>query len=279
LHIARETGSPQHEIRPLVNLGFALGKQGSYVEARIYLEQSLRTCRETRNRAGEREVLGELGNVSADLGDYAGARAYYEQALHICRENGFPEGVDLSRLGLLCHQLGDGETARQYCQRALRIAQNMGSRSGQGYALTFLGHALMGLGEVVEAADAYRQALALRQEIGQHHLAIESLAGLAGVALAQGDLIQARIHVQEVLSYLDGHPTLHGADEPFRIYVTCYRVLCAQDDPRAEEVLDAGYHLLQERASKIDDEALRRSYLENVPYHREIVAAWEARDH
>jgi hypothetical protein len=37
--------------------------------------------------------------------------------------------------------------------------------------------------------------------------------------------------------------------------------------------------LLQERAAKIEDQDLRRSYLENVPFHREIVAAWEARNH
>jgi hypothetical protein len=28
----------------------------------------------------------------------------------------------------------------------------------------------------------------------------------------------------------------------------------------------------------IEDEALRHSFLENVPYHREIVAAWEQKN-
>jgi len=48
------------------------------------------------------------------------------------------------------------------------------------------------------------------------------------------------------------------------------------DDPRAEGGLDAGYELLQERAAMIEDAGLRRSYLENVPHHRELVAAWRA---
>jgi hypothetical protein len=51
-------------------------------------------------------------------------------------------------------------------------------------------------------------------------------------------------------------------------------VLRAHEDPRAREVLDQGYRLLQERAAKIDDPRLRRSYLENVAAHREIVRAW-----
>ena len=37
--------------------------------------------------------------------------------------------------------------------------------------------------------------------------------------------------------------------------------------------------LLQERAATIEDEALRRSYLENVAAHREIVALWEEGSH
>jgi hypothetical protein len=59
-----------------------------------------------------------------------------------------------------------------------------------------------------------------------------------------------------------------------RIYLTCYRVLRAMGDPRASEILDAAYRLIQERADKIEDEALRRSYLENVAANREIIREW-----
>ena len=65
--------------------------------------------------------------------------------------------------------------------------------------------------------------------------------------------------------------------DPFQIYLDCYRVLRANGDPRAEAILDAAYRLLQAWAAKIDDEELRRSYLENVAAHREIAAAWHAR--
>jgi hypothetical protein len=41
--------------------------------------------------------------------------------------------------------------------------------------------------------------------------------------------------------------------------------------------LEAAYRLLLERAAAIEDEGLRRSYLENVPYHREIIALWQKR--
>jgi hypothetical protein len=45
-------------------------------------------------------------------------------------------------------------------------------------------------------------------------------------------------------------------------------------DPRAPAVLEATYERRRLQATKILDAALQRSFLENVPYHREIVAAW-----
>jgi hypothetical protein len=37
---------------------------------------------------------------------------------------------------------------------------------------------------------------------------------------------------------------------------------------------NAFYQRLQQQAAKILDAALQRSFLENVPHHRELVAAW-----
>jgi hypothetical protein len=68
-----------------------------------------------------------------------------------------------------------------------------------------------------------------------------------------------------------------GADDPLGIYLTCYHVLRAGEDARADGLLSTAHTLLQARASKIRDEALRRSYLENVPSHRAVLAAWAAR--
>jgi tetratricopeptide (TPR) repeat protein len=179
----------------------------------------------------------------------------------------------LSSLGLLSHRRGDDQAAYEYDQQALHIAQELGERRLMGYVLCRLGYALMGLGRLAEAADAYWQALTLRREMGQPNLAMEPLAGLARVALAQGDLPQARRHVAEILDYLETG-SLGGTDEPFQVYLACYRVLCAaREDSLAQAILNKTYQLLQEWATRISDEGLRRSFLENVAAHREIVEA------
>jgi hypothetical protein len=43
-------------------------------------------------------------------------------------------------------------------------------------------------------------------------------------------------------------------------------------DPRAGGFLQQTYDLLMEQAERIGDEGMRRPFLENVPWHREMVA-------
>ena len=59
------------------------------------------------------------------------------------------------------------------------------------------------------------------------------------------------------------------------IHWACYRALQASQDPRAQGVLTKAYRMLLDWADKIDEEKWRRSFLENVPAHREILAEYE----
>jgi tetratricopeptide (TPR) repeat protein len=274
LRISREIGKRQLEGTSLTQLGNVSRYQGDYSKARAYFEQALSVNRQIGSRRGESTSLGSLGLTSRDLGNYAQARIYFEQALQITREIGVRqnEGIWLANLSLLCHRLEEYRDALVYGEQALAIFQDLGDRPNQGYALTYLGHARKGLRHLDEAATAYQQALDLRRELEQPHLATEPLAGLARISLAQGDLPQAQNHVEEILRHLETG-ALDGTDEPFRVYLTCYQVLHASGDPRAQEILTTVYNLLQEQAAKITDEELHRSFLESIVVHREIVAA------
>ncbi|HUT17943.1 MAG TPA: tetratricopeptide repeat protein, partial [Anaerolineae bacterium] len=271
------------ESEALYNLGLMYTDLADYATARDHLEQSWHVVRGVGVPEGDGWALTALGMVYHLQGDYASAGVYYEQALHIGREieDWQIEAKALMYTGLLSHHVGDDRAAREYAQQALRVipSLDLGWAVDLPYVFTVLGHALAGLGHPAEAADAYRQGLALRREKGQHHLVVEPMAGLARVALAQGDPVGALAHVDDILGYLSDHPALEGTLEPLRIYLTCYRVLQANGDPRGGEILDAAYHLLQKRAATIEDEDLRRSYVENVAVHREIVATWKETSH
>ncbi len=272
----RQIGSRAIESSHLNNLGNALFDQGEYAQAVRYLEQALHISDEIGQQEFVLLALNSLALVSIYRGDYAQAEAYCERALQSSREGATPriESMALSSRSLLATRRGDPQAGLEYGQQALRVMQKMDEYRRQAYVLFRLGLALENLGRLDEAGERYRQALALRRGAKQHHLAVEPLAGLARLALAQGDLTQAQAQAEEILDHLETH-TPTGVDEPFQLYLTCYRVLEAAQDPRAPDVLQAAHRLLQERATKAGNEDMRRSFLENVPAHRELVAAFQ----
>ena len=118
--------------------------------------------------------------------------------------------------------------------------------------------------------------LRIWRKLGLSHSATGPLTGLARIALAKGDLARVQTYVEEILSELD-RGALIDIMEPFRAYLVCYRVLQANGDPRAEEMLSTAHRILQEQAAKIADEELRHWFVENMVSRREIVEAWSER--
>ncbi len=276
LRLKRIAGDRYGESLALLNLGEVAAVQGDYTGAHRYYEQTLRLKRDSDDRYGESLVLFNLGEVALIQGDYTGAQQDYEQALRLCRAIGHrqQESWTLAKLGLLFHHLNDDATARDYSRQALQMAQELNDRNLQALALTHLGHALVALEQLADATAAYRQALELRQALEQPNQALEPLAGLARVALIQGDQAQASRYATDLLHHLE-RGSVDGTDEPFRIYLTCYEVLQAQNDPQAAALLEQAYQLLREQAERLDDAAAQQAFLEQVPTHRALVAAWQ----
>ena len=135
-----------------------------------------------------------------------------------------------------------------------------------------LGHARAAVGQWEPATAAFQQALDAFQQLGKPALAAEPQAGLAQIALAQGDLAGAQAQVEAILPVLAEQPRA-GYNNPFFIYLTCYRVLAANGDSRAAALLQQGYDLLQQDAAALDDES-RQRFLTAVPIHRDLVTAY-----
>jgi predicted ATPase/DNA-binding SARP family transcriptional activator/Tfp pilus assembly protein PilF len=277
LHISREIGDLGTQSGHLTNFGNALFEQGDYDKAASCLDQALLISRETGRRDIEALVLNSLALNSIYQGDYSQAEVYCNQTLRLGRESGDLRGesMALSSMSLLSYRRSDAEAAHEYGQQAMQVMRKTDGHRRQGHILVRLGFALENLGRLTEASERYRTALELRRKANQRHLAMEPLAGLARLFLRQGDLADAKTQVEEILDYLEAD-TPKGVDEPFLIYLTCYRVLQAAQDSRAREILTTAHHLLQERAAKIANEEMRHSFLENVAVHREIIAAFES---
>ena len=61
------------------------------------------------------------------------------------------------------------------------------------------------------------------------------------------------------------------ANEPFRVYLSCFRILQAWGDERAGGLLDTAQRLLREQVAKMPDEASRQAFLRNIPVNEALL--------
>jgi hypothetical protein len=141
--------------------------------------------------------------------------------------------------------------------------------------LTHLGYAQLGLGNFENASHRFQIALDIRSSFGQESLTMEPLAGLAQVELDKDNPAAALTLAEKVLSYLTEGGTLEGTEEPLRIYLTIYLTLVKNHDPRANQVLQDAHSLLKEQVSKITLQTHKETFLQNVPWRREIEEHWQ----
>jgi tetratricopeptide (TPR) repeat protein len=280
LVIYQAIGDRRGEGASLNNLAITFGSLGQYAQTEAHLRQALDIIREIGDRRSEAKMLFNLGVLSGILGQHGQAKTYTQRALCITRETDDRQGEGMVLRNLGCHSraLGEYAEAKAYQEQALAITQEIGDRVGEGASLSHLGETAYALSECARAEACFRQALTIWQELDLAHRVAGDRAGLAQVALAQGDLNGAQARVAEILPCLDDDPTLEGAGDVLQVFLTCYRVLQASGDPRATHILSQAHRLLQERASKIRDEELQRSFLENVACHREIMGEFAKGD-
>ena len=221
----------------------------------------------------QRSLLNySLGVLLSRIGDYGGAHTCYLRSLEIDHEIGDRAGMAWTQnsLGLLYNHLGDAKTALAYHREALRSSKERGARTVQGIAHLGIGQDLVELGSWEAAREAFEAAIAIQDELGQGLRAVEAKSGLARTLLALRQGREALVLIDEVLDYLATN-TLQGARQPFLVYLDCYRVLVANGDPRAPWVLREAYLLLQQQADKIEDDAWRDSFLQNIQANQALV--------
>lgn len=297
LQITREIGNRTIESSALVGMGNVYLEQAEYTKAKTLFEQSLNIAREIGNKPWEAKTLSQIGRYFHWQGDYVRAQSYYEQSLEIYRllGNQLSQGRVLADLSLLYHHLGDDASAKETSESALIIAEELNHPNLLGRSLMQLGRAQAGMGQHNEALDSYQRAGDIFQDLGQQNLLMEVFAGVSLVHITNDDQSKALELAEKIIHHLENSqapeitvldaergaiqqtetgavPGLEGTSDPLWIYLTCYRVLKANGDDRAADILSAALKLLRAQASKIEDADLQYSFLNNVKVNREIQA-------
>jgi tetratricopeptide (TPR) repeat protein len=209
------------------------------------------------------------------LGEHAQARRYLEEGLQLARAVGdrATQPDTLSTLSMLALRQGDEVLALALAQTALDMASAVQSPAFEASALWALGNAELALERHAAASAAFERARALARTL-DNATQYDAMAGLARVALSQDDVKGALLAIEALLSHLAGNGPLEDTEAPFLIRLTCHQVLARNGDPRATELLTNAHAELQTLAASAADPALRHSFLNNIPEHRAIVAAF-----
>ncbi len=275
---ARDAGLRAVESLCLNALAVMASMRSDAIGVLNYATLDLAVNRDTGNRRGEAISLSTVGCGWMDLGEHTRAAHELEASLRLLRANGdrVIEVATLSCLSTVALRQGDAARALVLAQTAVETAAAVQAHDMQAIALSKLGNARYALGQLDAAARAYRQchALALGLDEPVQH---DALAGLARVALAQRQPGQALQLLEGLLVQGATAGALDGAEEPRLIELTVHQVLLALGDPRAGDWLLRAHGELQATAAHIHDAALRQGFLEHIPAHHEIEAAWAAR--
>jgi tetratricopeptide (TPR) repeat protein len=273
MNMARSLGYRWGEGAAQLELGDVVRLLGDYRLAQDLTKQALVILRDIGDYVQIANAYSFLARLCVYLGDYTRANEWLEQCWQTIRivENPEVEVIGLWSLALLNQHTGHLTQALEHAEKAWQIALKSGYRVQQAGCLTLLGHVHASLAHELEATQAYEQAITIFAQIGNAYQVVEPQAGLAHMALAQGNLSLAQSHVDTILAVQANHPQA-GWDEPFFAYLVCYRVLMTGNDPRAASVLEVACDLLQDYAAHIDDDGLRQSFLHNVPTHSELWA-------
>ena len=201
LSVGRESPNPQILARCLNGLGSVAYYLGDAEQAGRWYGEALAAVREVDDKSLMPVMLANLGNIAGVLGDHEKAKQFYQESLQIRRETGDQDGIasGLYLLGHVCTSLGEFEDAEKFERESIAIHRRTGSRSNLGISLACLGNVLQLAGRYGESNQVYRESLDIFRDLKQRWGIARVNAGLASVAIAQGDTTAAADHLREAL--------------------------------------------------------------------------------
>jgi len=167
------------------------------------LEESADLAREAGDQWCLAHALGLTGYAHMVHTDLPAARPLFEGCIGVAREAHDKQGLRFGLIGLgrVALNQGDYGSAEALLEETLSIARELGEAYVEATALHDLGELALGRGDYARARERFEEAQAVLPELAREDEAVLGpLLGLARVAHAEGDLIRARLLVDEALA-------------------------------------------------------------------------------
>ncbi len=189
----------------LVGVGDVLHLLGESRSALTYWNQALELFSGAGLRDAEVQTLHALGEVHLMLGDHELAFTCSRQALMLSRELGNKrwEAYSLRLLGLGHHLSEEPRKALSFYEEALSLSRQGEDRRFEAYTFGDMARAYEQLGEREKALEHALRAVESSRVAGDQFHEAMGLYGLAWLTKAQGDLHEARQHIEDSLRIVE----------------------------------------------------------------------------
>jgi tetratricopeptide (TPR) repeat protein len=248
-------------------------ESGDIAHSLDYAMRAIEASRRVGDRGGEASMLNNLGLNLTMLGRFDEAIERLESAVATARAAGWRRefGYALQNLALVLMYRDRLDEANRSVSDSLNVFEGTGDEWGRGGSTYYMGLVLEASGQPGAAETWHREAREVFASVGALGLAAEASASLARCALASRQIEEAVSHASSVMDRLDAFGSV-GMESPARAAITCADVFTASGDrENARRALELGRRELLERAGRITDDAMRSTFLEHVPEHRELL--------
>lgn len=267
------------------NLGIIKRDLGLYGEAIDLTGRAAGIYEELGDRLGRCHSLNSMGNISMFLGKYGEASEYYGQAFVMAKEldDRWTLGIVKTNLGNLAAATGRHLEALNLHSEALEYCRMLGDPEGEAENLELIGADHHRLGNLEDGKSALEESISLMEEIGAGSRTVLARVRLAGVLLDWEQLEGSRIMALEQLSLAEGLLTADTSERTVILWMLSkvYEGLAGRSADGAEGRMllrKSEHHLrearrgLMETAATIPEGESRRTFLEGIEDHREIMA-------
>ena len=271
----RAVGHRYYEGVALNNLSLACSALGDYGQAINACEQALAIFRQLDHQRGQVISLLNLSSRYKETGQLDKARQVLTEGLPLARELSLAddEARMLSSLAELLTNAGQYGAAGEALDRAERLARELGSAYLLATVHFRAGELALDGGAYDRAVEQFEQSLEEYEASGYAYYQTSTRSFLAAAHQRLGDLATAARLSRQAMAEMESRPD----DAPsLGVYWHHYQIMTAAGEPEAAHTaLQRAYGLVQERYTTLTDPAWRRGFIEEMPLHRQIVAAWE----
>ena len=277
MELARKTEDTDVLARALTNLAPYYQAIGEISQSVALIHEQIEINQLQRNRLGETYGLINLGYFYLSLGQFNTAHRLLERALTLARSLGAKICIaySLLNLGLTEWRLSQYELALDVLERSEEVLESLGDQRGLVSRQFYLGLTHESANEELQAKKYFKDAYESFKMLNVSSGMVEAQAGLARLALREGDVALAKELALQVNHYLDeGGP--EGLELPILAYLSCLEVFGATGDTAMfEHVLEEGSRVIQNRLEKIRKEDWKEIFIDKIPENRLLLGYQE----